>query len=451
MQQKGPYIAWVGINAIIYGWLLYATPRTAFGTMILMVMSLFGMYGLMIWPRIQNRLFPFSTGHSLSLAWILGGAFLLRLLAAGALPQLSDDYFRFIWDGQLWTLGTNPFRYLPKELMLSGHAIQDLPLSDALFAGMNSPEYFTIYPPVLQAIFWLGAKLSPDSIMGAVWIMKASILLAEAGTLWLLVKVLERQNLPQAWLLIYAFNPLIIIELSGNLHFEALMICFSLGSVYLLQQGKWWQSALVFALAICSKLLPVLWLPLLLRRLGWGKAILYGLISGMATLIMFLPMFDLETLQHLSASVGLYFQTFEFNASIWYIVRAIGYEVVGYNIIQKAGSYMALATLFMILLYTFLERKPTLKNLPQGMLWAMSLYFLMASIVHPWYISTLVLLATLTTYRWPLVWSLMAFLTYSTYAQMPYAESLWIVGIEYSLVSMFLGWELWKRFSHQAV
>jgi len=277
--------------------------------------------------------------------------------------------------------------------------------------------------------------------------MKAWLVLAEIGSLFLLVKLLQQFDLPRHWVALYAFSPLVIVELSGNLHFEALMICFVLLSVWVLSRYSYWVASIPFALAIASKLLPLVFLPLLLRRLGWVKTILFSLLTGLWVLLLFVPLLDLETVAHLGESIGLYFQSFEFNASVYYLVRWWGYQAYGYNIIQSAGKTLAILVFLLIWVYVALENKPTTANLPQGMMWALFIYFSAASIVHPWYVCTLVALCSLTPYRFPLLWTALLPLTYFTYRTTAYTENLWLVGLEYLLLWVLLIWEL--RFPKQ--
>ena len=105
-----------------------------------------------------------------ALYFFLGVAVVARLLLIGAFPQLSDDIYRFIWDGRLINQGVNPFAQLPAYYMQEGTQLPGL--SPELFAQLNSPEYFTIYPPVAQAIFALACWLFPHSIFGSAVVMK---------------------------------------------------------------------------------------------------------------------------------------------------------------------------------------------------------------------------------------------------------------------------------------
>jgi hypothetical protein len=275
--------------------------------------------------------------------------------------------------------------------------------------------------------------------------MKAFFFVMELLSIWILYMLLRQYSLPSWWVLYYALNPLVIVEFMGNLHFEAMMTGFLLLSLWLLARQKWLLAALPFALAICSKLLPLMLLPLLIRRIGWGKAIAFGAISLSLTGLAFLPIFDLETFQNLFASISLYFQSFEFNASIYYLVRAVGYYFVGYNIIGVAGKVLAGLTLAGILILSFTEKKPDIANLPRSFVWVLAIYFAFAAIVHPWYICPLVAFCLLSDLRFPVFWTALLPLTYYTYRTEAYEENLWLVGLEYLLVIGYLTFERKNR------
>ncbi len=382
------------------------------------------------------------TDSKKTIYFLLGIAIMGRLILLPAQPNLSDDIYRFVWDGRLLQQDVNPFAYLPSELMNGKADSLGIDIDPELYAALNSPDYYTIYPPINQAVFTLAVKFFPNSLAGSTWVIRSMLLLAELGTLWLLLQLAKQYHIPQKQVLWYTLNPLVILEMTGNLHFEALMIFFLLASIYLLEKKKWITSALLFALAVCTKLLPLMFLPLYLRRLGWQKVLLFYTVIGVATLLLFLPLLSSELIAGLQGSIGLYFQKFEFNASLYYIVREIGYYRKGYNIIQTAGSQLAITAFLLIMLYTVLERK---QRIMDSFGWVWLIYLLFALTVHPWYVLPLLALTVLTPYRYAMVWTYFIFLTYAGYTINGFQENLWLVSLEYSVVIVWLGYELYQR------
>ena len=76
------------------------------------------------------------------------------------------------------------------------------------------------------------------------------------------------------------------------------------------------------------------------------------------------------------------------------------------------------------------------------LLFALSWYYLLALIVHPWYSITLVFLAVFTNFRYPMLWSFMAVLSYWAYSNPDFQENYWLIGLEYLVVIGFAIWEL---------
>lgn len=438
-----PTIIAAVISAVLYYILLFHTPRENFFQLMFLFAGLSGCY-----------LFLVKTSQSQDVRYVLSLTALFHLIpffSPDILPVLSDDFYRFVWDGRLLTHGINPFAHIPEVYMENPERALSLGLTPELFQGLNSKAYFTIYPPVLQGVFYLAAQIFPDNIAGSVMVMKALILIAEIGSIGLMVSLLRHFQLPVWHVSWYAFNPLVIVELTGNLHFEALMIFFLLWALLLLVKGKWQLSSIPFALAVGSKLLPLMLLPLLIRRLGWGKTFVYGTLVLVITGLLFVPVFDWETFTNLYQSIDLYFHKFEFNASFYYLIRWLGYRFTGYNIIQLIGKYLALAVLVGIGIYTFWENRPTWKNLPEGFVWIFLLYFSLASIVHPWYTTTLVAFSVFTRFRFPVIWSLCVPLSYFTYRTTAYHENLWLTALEYLILAGWIIFEVKNQTGNKAV
>lgn len=370
---------------------------------------------------------------------LLGTAILFRLLFLFAVPNLSQDFYRFIWDGQLLLNGINPYLHTPDALLAS----ETIPLAKELHAGMGnlSAGNFSNYPPLNQLLFAIAAFFSNQKIIGTVIAMRIMIIAADIGIFYFGKKLLKNLNVSENRIFLYLLNPFIIIELTGNLHFEAVMIFFIIWSLYLLQKGKWVASAVVFALSVSVKLIPLLFLPLFFQKLKSRKTFGFYAIVAAVNLLLFLPFVSSEFIQNYTATVALWFQKFEFNASVYYLIRWIGFQVEGYNIIGTAGKVLALLVFVSVLLLAFFRNNKNVTQLITSMLLAISFYYLMSTTVHPWYIAVPVALCIFTNYRFPLIWSLMVVLSYSAYANSPFEENLWLIALEYLVVIGFFIWE----------
>ena len=180
-------------------------------------------------------IYHYSKGYK-TILFYTGVGIALRFLLIFAFPNLSDDVYRFIWDGRLIANGINPFDHLPIYYIEEDIAIPGI--TTALYEQLNSPNYFTIYPPVNQFIFASAAYLTPNSLTGSSIVMKSYLFLMEVGSLYLIFQLLQHFQLPLKNILLYALNPLIIFEIMGNIHFEGAMIFFLLLSVWLIVVKK---------------------------------------------------------------------------------------------------------------------------------------------------------------------------------------------------------------------
>lgn len=357
---------------------------------------------------------------------------LLRVLLIASVPKLSDDIFRFVWDGRLLTSLEDPYKHLPAYFLDKNIEGVD----QALFAKLNSQEYFSIYPPLNQVIFFLGALFSPNSIVWSTVVIRIVLLIFELGNIRLIQRLLAHYGLPQKYGLIYALNPLVILELTGNLHFEAIVIFFLLQALWYYEQNKLHRSAVFFGLSVATKFIPLIVLPLLLKKIGLKKTAIYGLIVLATVAVSFLPLINTAHVWAIWDSMTLYFQKFEFNGSIYYLARWYGFETAGHNIIAQSGKWMMYATFGTIMIYSLVSRKKT--DWPRQMVSVWLLYLLFATTVHPWYAIPLLAISVFSNVRFPFLWSYLIFLTYINYSGGEYQDRVDVVMIEYSILAVFI-------------
>ncbi len=450
-MKKEPILA--ALSIVGYLLIAYVIPRTDFLFLMGVYSFLFGVY-VYAWQQIQKNKIVFEWKKYFYLAIVL------RLLWVGAMPLLSDDFWRYIWDGRLLAHGINPYRYIPTEIATKSFLVE-------LFPKINSPNYYSVYPPVMQLIFAWGGFLFPSNIFGHLAIMHLTVLGFEIGTFVLLKKILENQKRPLNLFFLYAFNPLIIIELSGNLHTEYTLIFFMLLAVYLLLKHKLNWSAGAFTLAIAAKLLPLFFLPLFFSRLRWRKAWQYSILVGIGTLVCFLPFYDLELLQKTKESAALYFAHFEFNASLYYFLR---YYVINeywwlwefqedyfqnkewvkdllrldwYVYLRKILSGVEVALILGLSFWGKVQQSD--KVFLSRLFWIYAIHYFFSATVHPWYITPLVVFVLFSNYRFALVWTAFIFVTYQSYSGAVFQENTGLIYLEYSMVILYLIMEKNKK------
>ena len=381
--------------------------------------------------------------HHFNFIQILGLAILFRFIFVFSIPVLSNDFYRFLWDGHLIRLGINPFLYTPEQIIDT----LSFPLADKLYQGMGalSQSNYTCYPSLHQFIFFLASIISPNSIFGSIVVLHIFMLLAAIGNIYFIHELLIRWNLPKVNLVLFALNPFIIIELTGNLHFEGIMIFFLIWAMYLLSKSKHLIAGIVFGLSASIKLIPFIFIPILFRKLGARRWLIFCIITGITFLVLFIPFFNKEMINNFFTSLDLYFQKFEFNASIYYIIRAIGYHIKGYNIIHTAGIILGITAFVSVLIITVFTKKTSGYHIFKPMMFTLTIYYFLSTTVHPWYITTVVALSLFTSYRFTIIWGYVLILSYFAYRIPAFDENLWLVSLEYTIIYSVLVWEVFKN------
>lgn len=378
--------------------------------------------------------------------FLLAVGILFRLVFIMADPNLSQDFYRFIWDGELVGNLINPYLAVPNTLIEQ----KDLVIANAqeLYDGMGSlsAKHFSNYPPMNQLIFATATLLGGKSILGSVIVMRVIIIFADLGIFYFGRKLLRNLNQSPHLIFWYFLNPLVLMELTGNLHFEGVMLFFFVWALYLLSVKKWVLAAIPYALAISMKLVPLMFLPLFLKYLGLKKSVLFYLIVGGASFALLLPFYSSEFINNYSQTVGLWFSNFEFNAGPYNLIEkiAVYFDQKPWEFIISYGKVTPYITIAIVMLFAFLKVDKTLKSLIVAMLWVLTIYYFMSTTVHPWYIIFLLPLCIFTDFRFPIIWSGMVILSYYAYAQTDFEENLWLLAIEYISVIGFICYEIFK-------
>ena len=420
------------LTGAAYWGLAYATPRAHFTQLAILFAVAGAAYAWLLHTRLPLR-------------WGLGAALVFRLLWLPATPALSDDFYRFRWDGLLASHGHSPFADTPRQLLRHPPADSAaLPLSELrrLLPHLNSPDYFSVYPPVAQGLYGAAARAFPASETGFLVVVRLALLLADAGAAALLLWLLPLAGWPTRRALAYLLHPLVVVEVAGNVHMEGVVVGFLLLTGALLLRRRTRLAAGALALAVATKLLPLLALPLLARQLGrrrfrWFVGVLAGSLG-----LLFLPYLSWSLLLHIGLSLDLYFQSFEFNASVFYLLLGLGKWLTGLDLVGGLGPLLGLGAAYLAFWLARRAGRPRLAAVPQLLLLTLSGYFALATIVHPWYLVPLVALSCFSPLRYARVWAGLAVLSYAAYRTTAYTESGLLIALEYGSVLAWAAWEV---------
>lgn len=376
-------------------------------------------------------------GTRLSLALIVGFALLFRAAMLFTTPALSDDIYRYVWDGRVTSHGINPYSYSPDSPALAF-------LRDRLWEGINHKHMKTPYPPLAQATLALAYWGSPDNLKPLQVAAAATDVLVIAT----LLALLRLRGLPGQRVLVYAWNPLTFVQFAHSAHNDPLMLWLLLAALWLTLSRRPYLGATALAGATLAKLVPLLAAPLLARRWGPRPALLF---------VLLLPVGYLPFLGDPQGVVqGIFYEAGDarFNESLFYVfARGLGLLV---SSPEAAARTVTLALLGLWIVYLVLRPPGDPAGGPlRGAYLVLGAYLLLSPSVEPWYLAWV--LPFLCFYlkagagRWPfaltpaLGWLLLSGLVELT--ELTYGGAsprLWIVvrAVEYGPLYLLLGMEV---------
>ena len=240
---------------------------------------------------------------------IAGIAF--RVVMLFAAPALSDDIYRYAWDGRVQWDGINPYRFAPVAPELA--RLRD----SRIYPNINHPDLPTLYPPGAQVAFWLGYGIS-----GGIAGIKALLACADLISAWLLVRLLKHFKQRPQWVLIYFWHPLVVLEIAGNGHLESLGIVALLAAFYFFVKGRDRIALGALGGAVLAKFFPVVFFPAFARWKGWRPPNLPALLIAPGVVILgYLPF--AWTGAPVFGSLGTYAQHWSFNSAAFDVLMLL--------------------------------------------------------------------------------------------------------------------------------
>jgi len=203
-------------------------------------------------------------------AWLVFAvAAAARLALLPAPPSLSDDVYRYVWEGKVAAAGLDPYHLSPRDPALA--ALRDA----SLYPRINHPELATLYPPLALAGFALVARLSPTVTAIKLW-----VILHDLALVLLLLAWARSRGLSPLGVIAYAWNPLVLVEYAGSGHSDPTAL------VWLIAALMWAgrrpvAAALALTVGVLVKLAPLVALPALLRGWPWRARLVALAATGL--------------------------------------------------------------------------------------------------------------------------------------------------------------------------
>ena len=321
-----------------------------------------------------------SARTELMIIWVWAVVFRLVLLPVP--PELTDDFYRYLWDGHVQLHGVNPYLYAPADPALEA-------LRTPWHGLINSPSVSTIYPPLAQIVFLVNALLG-GTILGlkVVWVG------LDLVTALLLGRVASRSGRdPRAVLTLYLWSPLLIIETAWNGHLETLGLVFIALILYVGVHPA--RVGMALALATLAKFAPAAALPPLWRRYGWRMVVTFGVTLA----VLHLPYMSAGTM--LWGGLSTFAEHWRFQEGAFAVLEWI---IPGPVAPRVAVGLMVLA----VIAWTTWRRYDAEKAL----FWILGAGLLVSHTIHPWYVLWALPFAALRRSRGWILLSGLVFLGY---------------------------------------
>lgn len=373
---------------------------------------------------------------------ILGWGLLLRLALLPMEPSLSDDAWRYLWDGRLTIHGVNPYHVVPADSSLAR-------FHDDLYYAQGYPTTNTIYPPGAQIVFAIAMapseSLGLDHMVGY-YLYKLLLIGAEVIAIFCLLELRGLRDASFTPVILYAWHPLPIIELAGQGHTDALWVV-AIGLALLgFARGRDGLPAL--AMGGTLRLYPLglipLWLPFVGARRWWR-----GLLRSLPFLLLLGVLIESTTWSAYTTVLGRFTNYYEFNGGIYYglkgIVDAIG--LTPSNAIAGGLCAGVIALLHVLVVWRW-RRGGGVEGLAQGVLTLLTVQIIFGAKVHVWYFAPLLFMAAALDdgpLRRAWFWmGLAAPLTYALYLTQPASERADVLVLEWGGFATVIAWEWWR-------
>lgn len=419
LASLGVYL-WVGLGGGLEGPAAALGLASPFSAYVALAAALFVLYGaaLAILRRME------SSAGSVVLIVVLAALFRVALVASP--PELSNDMYRYIWDGRVQSQGIAPWAYPPEDPALAG-------LRDSrIYPLINRKGARTIYPPVAQLFFRGIYALVPDSVDGT----KAVIVMADLVTVGLLVWLLALMGVPLQRVAIYAWNPLVVFEVAQSGHLDPLYLPLLVGAFVAHLRGRRALVGALLGLATLTKLYPALLVPAFFRRgerrmpLAWAGVVALGYLPFLwlgSRVLGFLPTYLFDRYE-------------EFNQGVRFAARTVFGEGGSFEMTYLAVTSLALAGLA---LYVALKDEASPSRVARGGLVLGGFYlFFVSPALHPWYLLWLLAIGVLSPSVTLVAASFALTLSYLKYAREPEVLPLGVRVAEFLPLFALLAWEV---------
>lgn len=410
--------------------------RAAFSAYLVLTLSATFLLGVGCWLSLKK-------GYELRLRHILLIAGLLRVAMLPMMPSLSDDAYRYLWDGRLLLKGQNPYYVTPAETAWR----------DELFHLQGYPTTHTIYPPGAQLLFASAVAIGERFGTSWQWSYFAWKLIVIASELWavyLLLRLLQLHGIPIARGILYAWHPLVVVELAGQAHTDALWVLAIALALWGFASGSAGKGLPAMVIGGAIRVFPFILVPLWLRFLP-RRDLFVALTCSAGGVLLLTPLFDPIAVSNYLEVMLRFTNYYEFNGGIYQGVKWLFDELHLQPSNQIAGGLLLMVQLVAFLcIWLWPTSDRSVRSLAWRMLLLLTVQIIFPAKVHVWYFVAPLFLLPLTWergLRWGWWWlTMIAPVTYIAYTGPTVIEPMWLLTMEWGgFVLLVIAEGFWKK------
>ena len=334
---------------------------------------------------------------------LLGVFLILGIVSVFSIPVLSNDFYRFLWDGELFLKGVNPYDHKPLELVKQSKLFSSQYFM-SLYEGMGtlSQNHYSCYPPFSIYLFVFCSVFTNDLEIN-IMVMHLMMLLFQLPGIYFGKKLCKIMSVNNKCLFILFLHPLYLVEVFGNLHFEGIMIPLLLTCFYFFHKKIILISSFFMALAIHIKLIPIVFFGAFFSVLSFKNLFNFFVLSICLTILFSIGLMDQNNIINFLDSLKLYFGKFEFYSFV-------------YVYFQKLNLTFFITLLnISLLIYAFYRFKKGKFYWQESIPLILIIFYLLSGTIHPWYLLTILLFAPFCKMKTVLIYPSIGFASYLFY------------------------------------
>jgi hypothetical protein len=339
---------------------------------------------------------------------------------------LDDDIHRYLWDGRVQRLGYNPYIVVP---------------SDPALSRLHTPETRTLNNPDLASPYPAGAELffrAVTAIHESVFALKVAFVVCDFAVVFVLLDILRRSGQGAHWVLAYAWNPLLAIEVAGSGHIDIVGVLLLLVSAAALKRRWRTVAAVAFGLAVAVKLLPIVLLPLYWKRVRMRDTVLAAAVVA----LLYVPFLNHGRIP--IGSLGTYVHSFRFNDPVFAMLERVA----------APRLVAGLAVLVGFLTAIWMRRKSAAWS-SDAFAWPMAASLLCAPVVYPWYLLWMLPFVRSASTLPIIIWTVSIIPTYYVWhlrmLGRPWLVPGWVMLLEYGSVAAAAAIIAYRRFTRPSI